>query len=282
MITLGLIFFQSSWTILDIMFTTGNYTCQSSSNLGEEDKKPLKYILFYSKFYRFVDWFEFGYGQEPFIKNDCCVNNCFVTNNRSLLANISNFDSIIFNTRSIEEFKFPESRSSKQFYVYFSWESPFLDGIDGFESRFNYLFNLTMTYRRDSDIYTPFGKTEKLTEQVKWEPLKNDTRKLAAWIVSHCKTDSGREKYVEEMKKWMPVDQFGDCNEEVCADDEKCYDSMEKKYKFYLSFENSLCQDYITEKFWNFLGQNIVPIVLGTGPYKEIAPPNSYIDVKVK
>ena len=54
-----------------------------------------------------------------------------------------------------------------------------------------------MTYRRDSDIYTPFGKTEKLTEQSKWEPLKNDTRKLAAWIVSYCKTDSGREKYVE-------------------------------------------------------------------------------------
>ena len=63
--------------------------------------------------------------------------------------------------------------------------------------RFNSLFNLTMTYRRDSDIYTPFGKIEKLTEQSKWKPLKNDTRKLAAWIVSHCETDSGREKYVE-------------------------------------------------------------------------------------
>ena len=59
------------------------------------------------------------------------------------------------------------------------------------------------------------------------------------------------------MKKWMPLDQFGDCNAEVCADDEKCYDSMEDKYKFYLSFENSLCQDYVTEKFWNFLGKTI-------------------------
>ena len=61
----------------------------------------------------------------------------------------------------------------------------------------------------------------------------------------------------KELKKWMPLDQFGHCNKKVCADNEKCYDSMEGNYKFYLSFENSLCQDYITEKFWNFLGKTI-------------------------
>ena len=55
----------------------------------------------------------------------------------------------------------------------------------------------------------------------------------------------------------MPLDQFGHCNKKACADNEKCYDSMEGNYKFYLSFENSLCQDYVTEKFWNFLGKTI-------------------------
>ena len=34
-------------------------------------------------------------------------------------------------------------------------------------------------------------------------------------------------------------------------------------YYFYLSFENSLCDDYITEKFFKMLKQNIVPVVMG-------------------
>ncbi len=34
-------------------------------------------------------------------------------------------------------------------------------------------------------------------------------------------------------------------------------------YKFYLAFENTYCRDYISEKFWNALKQDIVPIVMG-------------------
>ena len=38
--------------------------------------------------------------------------------------------------------------------------------------------------------------------------------------------------------------------------------------KFYLAFENSLCDDYITEKFHNILENfNTVPVVMG--PRKE-------------
>ena len=33
--------------------------------------------------------------------------------------------------------------------------------------------------------------------------------------------------------------------------------------QFYLAFENSHCQDYITEKFWRALDKGIVPIVMG-------------------
>ena len=39
---------------------------------------------------------------------------------------------------------------------------------------------------------------------------------------------------------------------------------MSEKYKFYLGFENSVCRDYITEKFWTILVKTTtVPIVFG-------------------
>ncbi|KAL9982593.1 hypothetical protein ACROYT_G004655 [Oculina patagonica] len=41
-----------------------------------------------------------------------------------------------------------------------------------------------------------------------------------------------------------------------------------QRHKFYLAFENSLCVDYITEKYWrNSLERGLVPIVLGGARY---------------
>ena len=51
-----------------------------------------------------------------------------------------------------------------------------------------------------------------------------------------------------------------------------------KPYKFYLSFENSICNDYVTEKFFHILEHNVVPVVFGGADYNSIAPPHSYID----
>jgi len=53
---------------------------------------------------------------------------------------------------------------------------------------------------------------------------------------------------------------------------------LEEKYKFYLSFENSICVDYVTEKFFMILKYNMVPVVYGGAKYNEIAPPHSYIN----
>ncbi|CAF4751655.1 unnamed protein product, partial [Rotaria socialis] len=50
-----------------------------------------------------------------------------------------------------------------------------------------------------------------------------------------------------------------------------------------LAFENSNCQDYITEKaFYNALAHGSIPIVLGTDEnnYKNILPPNSFIYIE--
>jgi alpha-1,3-fucosyltransferase len=61
----------------------------------------------------------------------------------------------------------------------------------------------------------------------------------------------------------------------------KIDEMMERDYKFYLAFENAICPDYVTEKFYNTLLFSTVPIVYGGADYEAIrAPPNSHIDVR--
>ncbi len=64
------------------------------------------------------------------------------------------------------------------------------------------------------------------------------------------------------MKKWIPIDQYGQCSAGGNCDTD-CYNNLGTNYKFYLSFENSLCKEYVTEKFWQILG-NIFELLLFT------------------
>ena len=81
------------------------------------------------------------------------------------------------------------------------------------------------------------------------------------------------------------MDIYGGCAKLKCkrepSDPNKCFKYFDVNYKFYLSFENSVCKDYVTENFWKPLSMSsIVPIVLGAGNYSNIAPRNSFIDVR--
>ena len=48
------------------------------------------------------------------------------------------------------------------------------------------------------------------------------------------------------------------------------YTSNLTPYKFYFAFENSICQDYITEKFFNIFATNTGPIPIALGGTKQL------------
>lgn len=158
-------------------------------------------------------------------------------------------------------------------------------------------FNWTMTYKLDSDVRLLYGRIEPKAEakaeavtKVIPSPLVRRKTRLVAWMVSHCATNGGREAYVAELSKYIPVDIYGGCgngtfncerNDTHWLSEPHCYDHIEQTYKFYLSFENSICKDYVTEKFFLPMQHWVVPIVYGGADYQRLAPRHSFIDARL-
>ena len=257
-----------------------------------------KTILVWNPHSRFELEF-FGEGRETFETNHHCpINNCFITKNRSW-APLREFDAVIFNMPPLSLYKFPidEFRRPDQRYIFFSQEPPTYIGEE--VDKFNNLFNWTMSYAAHSDIRYHYGeivplpsapttiaaRTALIEATHVGENLAVGKTKMVAWFVSHCFTQSRREKYVSLLRQYMTVDIYGGCyslrcpmNESSFLSTDPCYDMLDNNYRFYLAFENSFCQDYVTEKFFNVLERRIIPVVMGGANYSAIAPPYSYID----
>jgi alpha-1,3-fucosyltransferase len=269
---------------------------QTSERLNAASSSTKKILIWnpYSRFELEV----FGEGADTFNSHRCPINNCFITKNRSW-APLHEFDGIIFNMPPLSLYKFPvdEHRRPEQRYIFFSQEPPSYIGEE--VKLFNHQFNWTMSYASHADIRYHYGEIIPLPSA----PTTHSTRKafihstrngenfaagktkMVAWFVSHCFTQSRREKYVTIMRQYIPVDIYGGCyslrcpmNESAFLSTEPCYDMLDSNYKFYLAFENSFCNDYVTEKFFDILQRRIIPIVMGGANYSAIAPPHSYID----
>ena len=86
------------------------------------------------------------------------------------------------------------------------------------------------------------------------------------WIVSNCGTQSKRATYVRNMMKLttnLKIHIFGKCGDSKLSRDPEVVAKIFEKYKFYLAFENSICRDYITEKFFKIMEAPIIPVVRG-------------------
>lgn len=167
------------------------------------------------------------------------------------------------------------SRPAWQRWVWMNMESPTNSDIS---SSLDGLFNLTTTYRRDSDVWVPYGRiVQASVQQRRFQIPEKD--KLVCWVVKNWNKHLKRVKYFKELRKHINVKTFGGYFRKVLNLTE--YFQTVSSCKFYLAFENSIHRDYFTEKLFNSLTLGTVPVVLGPPRenYEEFLPADSFIHV---
>ena len=250
-------------------------------------EKPYFRILPLTRYYERQTWLASGSG----LFSQCSYSNCRIVNNHAL---VNACDAVLVHIPSVRMITSLERAQSApwQTWIAVNRQAPPITGWAA--NQFTDVFNATMTYARDATIPFPYGRVVNQERVTVTSSATSDNfvlkkTKQIAWFASNCNTISKRELYVNELRKYAPVDIYGKCGTLECprhsasshADGRHpCHEMLHVHYKFYLSFENSLCRDYVTEKLFRILTLNVVPIVLGGADYSRLLPPNSYIDVR--
>ena len=218
----------------------------------------------------------------------CPAKGCFITKDQGYQPNA---DLVLFHGKDLVGGKMadlPFSHPSHQYWAYVMMESPVNSyRAAGARRRFRQydtIFNLTMTYATQSELWTPYGgyhrRAAPISNLSDVAGIYGNKSKLVLWYVSHCVHH--RARYANVLKKYVSVDIYGACGQkDPCHRNTECLSRLKNQYKFYLAFENSVCKDYITEKFWLALLEGMVPIAMGTSiaDYERVAPPNSFLHV---
>ncbi|XP_037804725.1 alpha-(1,3)-fucosyltransferase C-like [Penaeus monodon] len=270
---------------------------------GEKSSPLKKVVVLSTRFFRLAN-------SSMLLSQGCPEWRCLITSNAS---EAESADAVVFNTKFTGPNTVPRKRHAHQRYIWVNHESPVNTRRRLIKK--THFFNWTYTYHTNSDLFSPYGAlvplaAKKLPVRA---PTPSDSRstfleykqdleagvsleddssrdwsaflrrpRLAAWMVSHCRTSSHRERYVKKLQEYIPVTVYGRCSRRRCvksSQNKVCFTSvLVPSYSFYLSFENSICNDYITEKLWNALQYGLVPVVYGGANYSALLPPNSYID----
>lgn len=263
-----------------------------------ESELKIKYILQWTSPTN-VPFVYMGQGRQGFIDRNCTFTNCFVTSNRLYLGDYTKFDVVAFAGPEVRFMikqgfydRLPKKRSPHQKYAFASIESA--DNYPVCSDSFDGFFNWTWTYKLDSEAKWGYiairdSKNNLIgpKKEMNWikledmklvsdglkEKLRSKT-KAAAWFVSNCYSRSERELFVSRlkiqlMKYDLKVDVYGECGPMKCPrnKEDECNKIIEKDYYFYLSFENSFAEDYVTEKLLHPLKNYAVPIVYGGANY---------------
>ena len=280
-ITLSLLYFTELRWLPDVSRCRHYVSSEFQNGDDEPTANNTKMIMFWTRAANTRNWLSFPENETTrFLASlTKCSRNCILTSDHSKFRQA---DMLLF-YRS-EKPDWPKRRYANQFYAHYTLEAPnWLHGSQ-YLHQYDGGINITINFRRDADFYFPYNLVLPVTSNAVYQPRiahRNKT-KMVVWPVSHCITESRREYYAHELSKYIDVEIYGACGRHKCskAKHRPCMMQWEAEFMFYLSFENSICEDYITEKTFVPLQYEIIPVVLGGGNYSRDTPPHSVINAR--
>ncbi|XP_028320968.1 alpha-(1,3)-fucosyltransferase 4-like [Gouania willdenowi] len=208
------------------------------------------------------------------------IHGCTITDDKHAYRQA---DAVIFHHRDICSGRVrmpPELRPRSQKWIWMNHECPTHSPR---LQKFDRVFNLTLSYRMDSDIYVPYGHLIPVVNGSgsldQTTSLRRPSR-LLAWVVSHWSASHARVSIYNELKRYVNIDVYGRAGKPLKKGSEAVQELL-RDYIFYLAMENSQHTDYITEKLWNAVRAGAIPVVLGPSRqnYERLLPPEAFIHV---
>ncbi|KAK5581071.1 hypothetical protein RB653_001099 [Dictyostelium firmibasis] len=183
-----------------------------------------------------------------------------------------------FNETCVEYFNFKISFESNS-DIRFGFDTPISSSFQGYkELSLHELLKIKNQFQKE---YQEKKLNNTLESHQSSFPLVN-------WFCTNCQSFSNRNEYVQELMKYIVIDSYGKCLNNIPTSDylkRESGDPFERKknilskYKFTIVFENSLCQDYVSEKVLDALVAGSVPIFMAHPSTIKYLPYRSFIFV---
>lgn len=145
------------------------------------------------------------------------------------------------------------------------------------DSAFMSQFDATMTYKQDSTIRCAYLGPAMVPE-LRQAPQPKTEGDRAVLFVSNPIDHTRRGRFVLDLMNEIDVDSYGRVlRNRTLPSDQGRKTKLEtiSRYRFTLALENSICRDYVTEKFFDPLLAGSIPVYVGAPNIEEFAPGNN-------
>lgn len=224
-------------------------------------------------------------------KRKCPKGTCLVTLSRTELTNpVNEVSAFIYYGSDFDLNDLPLPRKPQHMWALLHEESPKNNWLMAIDHGIS-LFNITSTFSRYSHypLHLHYLHTFKkhLLQPIRTPASLKSKNGLApvVYMQTACGAPSARDSYVRNLMKYISVDSYGGCLHNknlpnhlvnpLTFGSEEILDLV-GKYKFVLSFENAVCHDYFTEKFWRPLYAGSVPVVRGSPTIRDWDPSGNH------